>query len=141
VLQDIEDDLSMHRPGYSFLSHPLNHMRGSFKHLSRHAFSKKLGFTLQGPGRKRALNYLKSCGRLIMLLFSGIRLTSGMPARGEELRVVRWADSAAVSSNIFVHNGHVMLLFSYNNAGLKLNSSFFVVRFQRPACSTSCSFI
>ena len=133
VLRNIKDDLSMHRPGYSFLSHPLSHMEGSFKHLSRRAFSKELGFTLQGPGREKALNYLKSCDRLVMLLFSGIHLTSGMPARGEELRVVRWADSAAVPRNIFIHNGHVMLVFSYNKAGLKSNSSFYIVRFPAPS--------
>jgi hypothetical protein len=89
MLQDIKDDLSMHRPGYSFLSHPLNHMEGNFKHLSRRAFSKELGFTLRGPGREKALTYLTGCDRLVMLMFSGIHLTSGMPARGEELRVVR----------------------------------------------------
>jgi hypothetical protein len=123
VVQDIKDDLSMHRPGYSFLSHPLNHMEGSFKHLSRRAFSKEIGLALRGPGREKALNYLKSCDGLVMLLFSRIHLTSAMPARGEELRVIRWADSAAVPRNIFVHNGHIMLVFSYNKAGLKSNSS------------------
>lgn len=133
VLRNIKDDLSTHRPGYSFLSHPLNHMEGSFKHLSRRAFSKKLGFALQGPGREKALDYLKSRDRLVMLLFSAIHLTSGMPARGEELRVVRWADSAAVPRNIFIHNGHVMLVFSYNKAGLKSNSSFYIVRFPAPS--------
>jgi hypothetical protein len=133
VLRDIKDDLSTHRPGYSFLSHPLNRMEGSCKHLSRRAFSRELGFALQGPGREKALNYLKSCDRLVMLLFSGIHLTSGMPARGEELRVVRWADSAAVPRNIFVYNGRVMLVFSYNKAGLKSNNSFYIVRFPAPS--------
>ena len=106
---------------------------GKLKHLSRRAFSREHGFALQGPGREKALNYLKSCDRLVMLLFSGINLTSGMPARGEELRVVRWADSAAVPRNIFVYNGRVMLVFSYNKAGLKSNNSFYIVRLPAPS--------
>ncbi|KAK7178263.1 hypothetical protein PSPO01_15690 [Paraphaeosphaeria sporulosa] len=67
VLRDIKDDLSTHRPGYSFLSHPLDHMEGSFKHLSRRGFSKELDFALQGRGREKALSYLESPDRLVIL--------------------------------------------------------------------------
>jgi hypothetical protein len=84
-------------------------------------------------GREKALNYLKRCDRLVMLFFPGTHLTGWMPARGEELCGVRWADSAAVLRNIFVHNGHVMLMFSYNKAGLESNSSFYVVRSPAPS--------
>jgi hypothetical protein len=46
--------------------------------------------------------YLKQCNDMVMLLFSGIHVSSGMPARGEELRVLRWADTAVVQRNIFI---------------------------------------
>ena len=132
-LSEIKDDIAKHQPGYSFLQEPSNQLQTSFKHLSRRAFSAdKGGFALQGDGRKRAVAYLKRRDRFIRLLFAGIHLTSGMPARGEELRVIRWADTAAVPRNIFVHKGRVMLVFSYNKAGIKSNNSFFIVRVPCP---------
>jgi hypothetical protein len=46
--------------------------------------------------------YLKQCSNIVTLLFSSIYVLSGMPARGEELCVVRWVDIAAVQCNIFI---------------------------------------
>ena len=55
-----------------------------------------------------------------------------MPARGKELRMIRWADTAAVPRNVFVYNGRITLVFSYNKATTKSNNSFYVVRFPCP---------
>ena len=102
-LGTIKEDLSRHRPGYSFLQEPANQLQCSFKHLSRRAFSKDgKGFALRGKGREQAMAYLKKSNDVVMLLFSSIHVSSGMPARGEELRVLRWADTAAVQRNIFI---------------------------------------
>jgi hypothetical protein len=128
-LGTIKEDLSKHRPGYSFLQEPANQLQSSFKHLSRRAFSKdSKGFALRGKGREQAIAYLKKCNDIVMLLFSSIHVSSGMPARGEELRVLRWADTAAVQRNIFVCQGRILLIFSYNKASQNSNNSFFVVR-------------
>jgi hypothetical protein len=51
-----------------------------------------------------------------MLLFSGVHVSSGMPARGEELLVLRWADISAVQRNIYIYQGRVMLVISYSKA-------------------------
>ncbi|KAF2633122.1 hypothetical protein BU25DRAFT_445050 [Macroventuria anomochaeta] len=51
-----------------------------------------------------------------------------MPARGEELRVLRWADTAAVQRNVFICQSQIMLVFSYNKASQNSNNSFFIVR-------------
>jgi len=128
-LGTIKEDLSRLRPGYSFLQEPANQLQSSFKHLSRRAFSKDgKCFALRGKGRERAMAYLKKCNDVIMLLFSSIHVSSGMPARGEELRVLRWADTAAVQRNIFICQGRILLIFSYNKASQNSNNSFFVVR-------------
>lgn len=127
-LSTLKDDLAKHRPGYSFLQEPANQLQSSFKHLSRRAFSKDGGgFALRGKGREQAMLYLKQCNDMVMLLFSGIHVSSGMPARGEELRVVRWADTAAVQRNVFILQGRIMLVFSYNKASQNSNNSFFIV--------------
>jgi hypothetical protein len=54
-LNTVQDDLAAHRPGFSFLTHPANKLQGSFRALSRLAFSEQGGFSLE-TRRKR-----KSC--------------------------------------------------------------------------------
>jgi hypothetical protein len=99
----MKDDLGKHRPGYLFLQEPANQLQSSFRYLSRRAFSKGGGgFLLENKGRDQAMSYLEQCNEIVMLLFSGVHVLSGMPARGEELRVLRWADTAAVQRNIFI---------------------------------------
>jgi len=103
-------------------------MQDSFKLLTRRAFSKEGGFALHGKGKERALRYLKQCDKFVKHLLAGIHLTSSMPARVEELRVVRWADSRAVPRNVFVYNGRLLLVFMYNKASTRSNNSFYIVR-------------
>jgi hypothetical protein len=37
-----------------------------------------------------------------------MHITDGMPARGEEFRVLRWADTISVRRNIFIYKGKVI---------------------------------
>lgn len=131
-LRDLKDNMSTHRPGHSFLSEPSNQLQNSFRMLSRRAFSKEHGFALKGEGRLKALKYLKMRDRLVKYLFAAIHLTSGMPARGQELRVIRWADTSAVPRNIFIYRGHIVLVFQYNKATTNSNNSFYIVRVPCP---------
>ncbi|KAL5371364.1 hypothetical protein DPSP01_014316 [Paraphaeosphaeria sporulosa] len=132
-LAQIQDSLVTHRPGFSFVYEPANQLRGGFKLLTRAAFSKdRGGFALAGAGRDRAMAYLKRRDRLVAHLFAALHMSMGMPARGEELRMVRWADTAAAMRNVFVYNGHIMLVFSYNKATTRSNNSFYIVRFPCP---------
>jgi hypothetical protein len=105
----------------------------SFKHLHRRAFSPQQGkLALQGDGRKRALAYLQRRDDFCRLLFAGIHMTSGMPARAEELRIIRWANTVAVRRNFVIHKGHIMLLFAYNKVSTTANHSFYIVRVPCP---------
>jgi hypothetical protein len=131
-LSSIKDDISKHTPGFSFLQEPANQMQDSFKLLTRRAFSKDGGFALHGKGKERALHYLKQCDCFVERLFTGIHLTSGMPARVEELRVIRWADTRAVPRNVFIYNGRLLLVFTYNKASTRSNNSFYIVRVPCP---------
>ncbi|KFY68683.1 hypothetical protein V496_00896 [Pseudogymnoascus sp. VKM F-4515 (FW-2607)] len=107
-LSKIKDSLVTHRPGHSFLSEPENELQMGFKHLSRRAFSKDGGFSLRGLGRKRAVQYLKDRDELVKHMYGGLHIPSGIPARTEELRLIRWADTVAVQRNIFVLQGRMM---------------------------------
>ncbi|PVH69601.1 hypothetical protein DL98DRAFT_624055 [Cadophora sp. DSE1049] len=134
-LSKIKDSLVTHRPGHSFLSEPENQLQMSFKLLSRRAFSKDGGFSLKGPGRRRAIQYLKDRDEFVKHMFGAIHIPSGMPARSEELRVIRWADTVAAPRNIFALQGRMVLVFSYNKATTVSNKSFYIVRFPCPIMS------
>ena len=132
-LHNIQDDLSNRCPGYCFVTDPTNHLQSSFRVLSRRAFSPARPLSLKGAGRQREYAYLQGRDRLVQLLFGTIQLSSGMPARGEELRLIRWANTPAAARNIFVYDGKIILVFSYNKASTNYNNSFYVVRRSCPA--------
>lgn len=63
-----------------------------------------------------------------------------MPAQSEELRLLRWADTAAVPRNIFIYQGRIILVFSYNKATTISNRSYYIVRFPCPIICQSLFF-
>ena len=128
LLSSIKDNILKHVLGYFFLQDLANQMQDSFKLLTRRAFSKEERFILYSKGKERALRYLKQCDKFIKHLLAGIYLISSMPARVEELQVVRQADSRVVPRNVFIYNGQLLLVFTYNKASTCLNNSFYIVR-------------
>jgi hypothetical protein len=128
-LDRIHDDLTAHRPGSSFLSQPANDLQSCFRAVSKLAFSKEGGCSFKKKaGKAKLQRYLRDSDRLVRLLYAAIHMTSGMPARGEELRMIRWADTVTVQRNIFVYKGQIILIFAYNKANTNTNNSFFIVR-------------
>lgn len=58
---------------------------------------------------------------------------SGMPARGSELRSIRWANTLATPRNVVCFQGRLIVIFPYNKACTTTNNSFYVVRAPSPA--------
>jgi hypothetical protein len=56
-----------------------------------------------------------------------------MPARCEEIRMIRWDNTVVGMRNVFVYRGQIILVFSYNKAVTNHNNSFYVVRTPCPA--------
>jgi hypothetical protein len=97
--------------------------------VSKLAFSEEGGFSSEtSTGRTKQRQYLKKSDSFVRLLYAAMHLTSGMQARGEELRVLRWADTISVRRNIFIHEGKAILVFAYNKANTNTNNSFYIVR-------------
>lgn len=128
-LDTVQDDLATHRPGFSFLTHPTNKVQGCFRALSRLAFSEQGGCSLETKkGRAKLKEYLNKTDRLVCLLYAATHMTDGMPARAEEFRILRWADTVSVRRNIFIYKAMVILIFAYNKANTNTNNSFYIVR-------------
>jgi hypothetical protein len=66
-------------------------------------------------------------------LFVAIHTTSGIPARGEELRTIRWANTMAIARNVVCFQGRLVLILPYNKACTNTNNSFYVIRSPCPA--------
>jgi hypothetical protein len=127
---DIKNDMANQRPGYSFLSDPANHLQSKFRTLSQHVFAGAGGLSWSATQLSR---YLRECDRFVQHLFIAIHTTSGMPARGEELRTIRWANTMATARNVVCFQGRLVLIFPYNKASTNTNNSFYVVRSPCPA--------
>jgi hypothetical protein len=128
-LDAVQDNLATHRPGFSFLAHPANKLQGSFRAVNKLAFSEQGGFSLETRrGRAKQKQYLDRSDDFVCLLHAAMHMTAGMPARGEEFRVLRWADTMPVRRNIFIYKGRVILVFAYNKANTNTNNSFYIVR-------------
>jgi hypothetical protein len=128
---DLRDDLGNRRPGYSFITDPQNHLQGRFRLLSQRVFADDGGLSWKSPSQ--LLGYLRSCDRFVQHMFSAIHMTSGMPARGSELRSIRWANTLATPRNVVCFQGRLIVIFPYNKACTTTNNSFYVVRAPSPA--------
>ena len=130
----LRDDMSSRRPGYSFLSDPANHLQSKFRLLSQRAFSRRRGgMSWTVSCQPRLLRYLHDCDRFVQLLFAAIYMTSEMPERGEEVRVIRWANTTTVSRNIVCFQKKLLLIFPYNKACTNTNNAFYIIRTPSPA--------
>ena len=132
-LNDVRDDLVRTQPGYSFLQHSDNRLQSQWKHLYDRAVDQQKVLGWKGKQRLRAKQYLQACDQMTELLYGAIHLTSGMPARCEELRTIRWANTATQLRNVFVFRGKLILIFTYNKAITHHNNAFYVVRTPCPA--------
>lgn len=103
-LDAVQDNLATHRLGFSFLAHPANKLQGSFRALNKLAFSKQGGLSSETRrGRMKQKQYLNQSDSFVRLLYAAMHMTSGMPARGEEFRVLRWADTRYLRATKYLH--------------------------------------
>jgi hypothetical protein len=119
---NLRDDLGNRRPGHSFVTDPQNHLQGKFRLLSQRVFAEDGGLSWTPPSQ--LLGYLRRCDRFVQYMFSAIYGTSGMPARGVELRSIRWANILATPRNVVCFQGRLTLIFPYNKACTTTNNSF-----------------
>jgi hypothetical protein len=128
-LDRIQDNLAAHRLGFSFLSHPANRLQGAFRKLEKLAISEQGRFSFgTSAGRAKLREYLIKTDTFVRLFFTAMHITYGMPARGDEIKVVRWANTVAVQRNIFIYEAMIILIFAYNKANTNTNNSFYIVR-------------
>jgi hypothetical protein len=77
--------------------------------VNKLAFLEKGGFSLDTrKGRAKLKQYLDKTDEFVPQLYAAMHVTDGMPARGEEFRVLRWADTVSVRRNIFLYKAKII---------------------------------
>ena len=132
-LSTILDDLTCQTPGWSFLDHPKSRLSVTYKAMARRDWSSKFrgralaeaGHWLPGP----CLAYLEAGSKISQRGFSAYHLTSGLPGRATETTGVRLHNTKLAIRNMYIREGRVMIIISYNKARASENHAFYVVRY------------
>ncbi|KAH8648120.1 hypothetical protein BGZ61DRAFT_469785, partial [Ilyonectria robusta] len=130
-LSTIRDDLTCRQPGWCFLDKPENNLAGTYKAMARRAWSSsfrgqalaKAGHWLPGP----CLAYLGAGVELTTMGFSASHVTAGLPGRGTETTSIRFRNTKLAIRNVFIREGRVIVIISYNKARALNNHVFYVV--------------
>jgi len=102
--EHIYDDLNGNVPGYSFVTDTRNNFRtiqaGFLSHLERI--------------NVRMSRFFSEWNEFIRLAIFAVHLTCGYPSRGTELETAQWNNTIHSPRNIFIYDGFVAIVYTYN---------------------------
>ncbi|KAJ3454216.1 hypothetical protein MRS44_018110 [Fusarium solani] len=132
-LSAIRDDLTCRLPGWCFLEKAENGLTGFYKAIARRAWSSsfrgqalaKTGHWLPGPCQA----YLEAGAELTTMIFAAFHLTAGLPSRGPEVTSIRLRNTKLAIRNLFVREGQVLIVLSYNKARASIDHALYTVRY------------
>ncbi|KAH7118690.1 hypothetical protein B0J13DRAFT_629804 [Dactylonectria estremocensis] len=134
-LSTIRDDLTCRRPGWCILDRPENNPGGTYKSMACRAWSS----SFRGQALAKAGHWLP--GLCLAYLGAGVELTvvtmgfsasyvmAGLPGRGTETTSIRFRNTKLAIRNVFICEGRVIVIISYNKARALNNHAFYVVRY------------
>ncbi|EFZ03297.2 tlh3 [Metarhizium robertsii ARSEF 23] len=132
-LSAIRDDLTCRFPGWCFLDKPENHLSGTYKAMSRRAWSSSFrGKALAKAGHwlpDSCLAYLQTGAELSTKAFSAVHITAGLPGRGTEMTTIRLRNTKLAIRNLFIREGRAIIVISYTKARSSNNHAFYIVRY------------
>ncbi|KAH8749833.1 hypothetical protein BGZ57DRAFT_775779 [Hyaloscypha finlandica] len=132
-LATIRDDLTCRTPRWSFLNHIDNDLTFAYKALSRQAWTSsfsgapfaKAGYWLPAT----CVAYLQAGTQLSNEIFAAIHLAAGLPARGTEITSIRLRNTPLAIRHVFIREGRMLLVISYNKSRASNNHAFYIVRY------------
>jgi hypothetical protein len=137
----VRDDLTCRIPGWSFLDHKENNLTFGYKALSRQAWvSSFSGNPLASSGHWRpdtCSAYLKAGTRLAKSIFAAFHLAASLPGRGTEIGSIRFCNTKLAIRHIFIREGRILVIISYNKSRASNNHAFYIVRYLPPGLDLS----
>ena len=77
------------------------------------------------------LKYLKAVTELSLGAFIATHSTTGLPGKGSEIGSVKLHNTKMAVRNVFIREGRLMLVISYNKARASNNHAFYIMRYFR----------
>ncbi|EXA31287.1 hypothetical protein FOVG_17411 [Fusarium oxysporum f. sp. pisi HDV247] len=130
-VDDIRDDLSCRRAGWSFLQKPENNLSDAWEMLANKLrtsqFRGKPFATASHWCPDTCLAYLNLGVDLNKSAFAALQLSGGLPGRGSEVTSIRCLNTELSIRNVFFYGGRMIIVISYNKARASNNYSFYIV--------------
>lgn len=134
-LSTIQDNIREDEVGFSFLSFPaISWMSLQLRDqlirdpLMQNKFIVASDESMQ-MNEEACKQYVNQVSAFLELLLTLIHLTSGNPARATELATLQWRNTGTQMRSIFIHQGHVMLMPTYNKTAPLLQRDRPIARF------------
>ena len=131
-LDEVEDDVTFARRGFSFTSRPENKLDKGQDWMLEQMMRVEHGRKLRRDGawsRFRVKQYLKRIEKFRELLLFLVHLTGGQPARGPEITSLRFKNGFLQDRNIFVRAGQMMTVTRYHKSQSQFDTPKVIPRF------------
>ncbi len=130
-LDDIQDRLSAHEYGYSFVQDPANGLRSEYLKLSSRACLNPIDGLMSGErwNFDAVRRYLTEESNLVLLLFQLLFLRAGQGPRTLELSSIECYNGPTTSRGLYVHNGLMVYITRHAKARQATNQEFQVARY------------
>ena len=132
VVDQLEDDVTFTRRGFSFLDHTRNGLKDTrawvLAQMEVHGEGRKLR---QGERwhRRRMRKYLRRVDHFRELLLLCVHWTGGQPARGTEITSIRFRNGYMQDRNVFAIHGHLAVVTRYHKSASQFDQPKVVPRF------------
>jgi hypothetical protein len=135
-LEQVRDDVSFDRRGWSFMSRPDNGLVNGARWMQERVVqltgSKRLR-TDTGWKPSTCRRYLRQCDTFLELLLFAIHTTYGQPGRGTEILSSRYQNGVFQDRNIFIIDTHGVLITRYHKSQALLDRPKVIPRWPAPA--------
>lgn len=132
ALDDIVDDVSFTKRGFSFLDEPANGLQDTrsrmLDKMDAHPDGRKMRRGGQWQGRP-VRKYLQAVDRFRELLLFCVHITGGQPGRGTEITAIRSKNGFLQDRNIFIIRGQVVVVTRYHKSASQLDKPKVIPRF------------
>lgn len=131
-LEDIEDDVTFVKRGYSFTSNSANNLDKGLDWMLKQMLSNSKGRKLRQDTTwqlQKVKQYLKTAEKFRELLLFLVHITGGQPARGPEITSLRFKNGFLQDRNIFVMSGQMSTVTRYNKSQSQWDEAKVIPRF------------
>lgn len=130
---DIQDDLTCRKAGWSFIQAAKNKLADTWEQLADTLRSSSFRGKPFVKGKEwqvdTCIAYLDAGLELTKLTFAALHFSGGLPGRGTEVATIRYINTTLAIRNVFFRGGQMIIIISYNKARASNNYAFYIVRY------------